>query len=455
MQPRWVSGDAECVDDEALFALARGELGHAELARVEAHLRDCSDCRAVLGEASRSLAPDDDTHEGQRTLSCIGRYEIQALIGAGASGVVYRAFDPKLQRTVAIKVLRPEQHDAPELSARMLREAQAMARLSAPTVVAVFDAGIEDGAVYLVMEYVHGSTLAAWLGAEERSVADILTVFAEAGRGLSAAHEKGLVHRDFKPENVLVAQDGGARVTDFGLAREAESQAVSGLEPHGVVQLYAPTRGLVGTPAYIAPELFAGERATAKSDQFAFCVALFAALFGQHPFAAGDRLTLAQLSERTRQHAMVSPLVLGIREPRRQRLYTVLERGLRSDPAERFADMDELLSALAAASRPRLTLGVVSGLAAALALLALVLSVRGFRSEPLELVQPAPATSAPAAAPVRQASANDAAAEPAERAPAAATAPSPSEPANNAKAKRRARKKSGDVRYRDWLKDPF
>jgi tRNA A-37 threonylcarbamoyl transferase component Bud32 len=452
MQPRWVSGSTQCVDDEALFALARGELGEGELANVEAHLRDCADCRAVLAEASRSL--DGDVGEAEkRAPTHIGRYQIEELIGAGASGVVYRALDPKLQRTVAIKVLHPDRENAPELSERMLREAQAMARLSAPQVVAVYDAGIEDGAVYLVMEYVHGSTLAAWLRASPHSREEILQVFGEAGRGLFAAHEKGLAHLDFKPENVLVSAAGHARVTDFGLARDAATlPSADGLDVQAIVQLYAPTRGLVGTPAYIAPELFMGARATPGSDQFAFCVALFAALFERHPFAAGEGITLAQLIDRASTHALLSVQDLGLREARALRLYTVLARGLSADPAERYPDMGELLLALSRAASGRVRRNLIAAAVATLALLGIVLSVRLGRPDERAAPERARATiPAPQLEPTRTAEITNVPAP--SVAPAAPAAPAKTSTAANQK--HRPKRKSGDVRYKDWLKDPF
>jgi predicted Ser/Thr protein kinase len=460
MQPRWVSGGLHCVDDELLFALARGELAQDELAPVESHLRDCSDCRAVLGEAARSLPTQAEASSELSGPRRIARFELRDLVGAGASGVVYRAFDEKLQRIVALKVLHGERQASPELSLRMLREAQAMARLSAATVVTVYDVGIEHGAVYLVMEYIDGSTLATWLRSGPRSASEILAVFADAGRGLSAAHDKGLVHRDFKPENVLVASDGRARVTDFGLSREAQSlPSNSALDPSSVVGLYAPTRGLVGTPAYIAPELFAGALATAGSDQYAFCVALFAALFGRHPFRAGEGITLEQLMHHTREYALLKPAELKLRGARMLRLHRVLERGLSPDPTQRFRHMDELLGALERASAPPLRRGVMGAFAASLLLLTVWFAARSAgheadalapRSVPGE-TRAAPAVRVERAVQTAPASSTRATPTPSVGPEAAA----PQDAAARQPEKRRAKRKSGEVRYRDWLKDPF
>jgi serine/threonine protein kinase len=208
----------------------------------------------------------------------------------------------------------------------------------------VYDVGLHQGMVYLVMEYVDGHTLSAWLHEAPRSRAEILRVFAEAGRGLGAAHDKGLVHRDFKPENVLVARDGRARVTDFGLARESESWLAERVaDDQASTELYAPTRGLIGTPAYMAPELFEGGRASAASDQFAFCVALFVALFDKHPFKAGEGIGLSELITRVRGGTLQRP---PLPDAASQRLFAVLARGLAAAPAARHPDISALLLAL-------------------------------------------------------------------------------------------------------------
>src|SRR3982751_3987229 len=177
MQTYGVPEASRCVDDETLFAFARGQLAETELQRVEAHLQDCADCRAVLAEAARSLEPAGDEAAGSEHggPASIARYRIMTLLGAGAAGVVYRAFDPQLKRAVALKLLRPELHgSSPEQSARMLREAQAMARLSDPHVVAVYDVGLHEGTVYLVMEYIDGHTLGDWLREAPRAPPEIL-----------------------------------------------------------------------------------------------------------------------------------------------------------------------------------------------------------------------------------------------------------------------------------------
>ncbi|MCB9561907.1 MAG: serine/threonine protein kinase [Kofleriaceae bacterium] len=222
----------------------------------------------------------------------VDRYEIVAWLGAGGMGVVYEAFDPELRRRVALKLVRAIRPGA-TWEARLLREAQAMAQLSHPAVVPVFDVGSYDGGVFVAMELVDGGTLKGWLQAERRSWRAALTTLIAAGRGLAAAHAAGLVHRDFKPDNVLVGKDGRVRVTDFGLARIAAADTdgddggadVDRARPAaGVADVLSRPGAIAGTPAYMAPETAAGV-ADARSDQFAFCVTLYEALYGERPFA--------------------------------------------------------------------------------------------------------------------------------------------------------------------------
>jgi eukaryotic-like serine/threonine-protein kinase len=443
-----VLGNGSCIDDESLFALARGKLAGGELSRVETHLRDCADCRAVLAEAARGLeSPSADALTSQDPPARIARYQVVSLIGAGASGVVYRGFDPRLKRTVALKVLRPDLYGkGPDQSARMLREAQSMARLSDPHVVAVYDVGLNQGKVYLVMEYIDGATLSEWLRAGPRTRTEILSVFADAGRGLSAAHDKGLVHRDFKPENVLVARDGRARVTDFGLARESENWLGNRTDDQASAELYAPTRGLVGTPAYMAPELFEGGLATPASDQFAFCVTLFVALFDKHPFKAGEGIALSELMTRVRATTLQTPALQTARD---ERLFAVLRRGLAAEPASRFPDMPRLLSELSQADRRAGKRGLM---VVALLILAALLGL-GLRWQKPVVHTESLAVPAPPAP--RQPT--DIALSAADPAPLPVVSQVPKSAASSAapREKRRPAPKPGDVRYKDWLKEPF
>ncbi|HVY25502.1 MAG TPA: serine/threonine-protein kinase [Polyangiaceae bacterium] len=455
-----VSAATACLDEDELFALARGQVAGSALARVESHLKDCADCCAVLAEAARTLEPAAD----ESVPGAIARYRVEALLGAGASGLVYRGFDPQLMRAVALKLLRPEALGAREPSERLLREAQAMARLSDPHVVTVYDVGVHQGMVYLVMEYVDGHTLSQWLIEAPRSRPEVLRVFAEAGRGLHAAHQKGLVHRDFKPENVMVSREGRARVTDFGLARESESWlAERSVDDQASTELYAPTRGLIGTPAYMAPELFEGGRASAASDQFAFCVALFVALFDKHPFKAGEGIGLSELVTRVRGGTLQHP---ALADAGAQRLFSVLQRGLAAQPSARFADMSELLSALERApGRRRRGLFLLVALVVVTALATVVPARLPGRRNPVGKgpIDNTPAAIPQAPAPVAAAPRIEAALPTASAGPTpvptsqTAAAPRPSAPATATAplAEKRRAPKPGDVRYKDWLKDPF
>ena len=221
------------------------------------------------------------------------------VLGSGGMGVVYAAFDPELNRRVAIKLVRAELGRDEHGRARMVREAQAMARLSHPNVVSVYDVGIAgDGSLFIAIELVEGGTLSDWLRQSPRSGRDVLAMFIAAGRGLAAAHRAGLVHRDFKPENVLVGTDGRPRVTDFGLvcadsADNADSVVERTTDPEPIslssssdsLQTPLTNAGVVmGTPGYMSPEQCASLPTDARSDQFSFCAALYRALYGERPF---------------------------------------------------------------------------------------------------------------------------------------------------------------------------
>ncbi len=298
----------------------------------------------------------------------LGRYVILDRIGSGGMGVVYSAYDPELDRKVALKLLRPDRDRSSGETGRLrlLREAQAIARLSHPNVIHVYDAGSFGDQVFLAMEFVEGRTLRRWLDEERPSWRDVLARFVLAGRGLAAAHAAGLVHRDFKPDNVLLGTDGRVRVVDFGLARPAgnlEAAAESDSSPGSGGILASPlTQGGValGTPAYMAPEQLRGEAADARSDQFSFCVSLYEALHGDRPFPGTEP---REIAEAVLRGAVREPPA-GTRVP--GRLRAVLFRGLSADPQRRHPSMEALLHDLErdpAAVRRR-------GLAAAAVLLA-------------------------------------------------------------------------------------
>ncbi|MDC0720622.1 serine/threonine-protein kinase [Nannocystis bainbridge] len=279
----------------------------------------------------------------------IGRFVVLREVGRGAMGVVYAGYDEELDRRVALKLVQTSGHDDPSFGrAQLLREAQALARLTHPNVVAVHEAGEFRGAVFIAMEYVDGVDLHRWLAQAPRSWREIVAALRQAGEGLRAAHDGGLVHRDFKPSNVLVGADGRVRVADFGLATRRGRTGSSGHVPKTTSPLItaealatlAGSGALIGTPAYMAPEQLRREPATAASDQFAFCVTLYEALYGRRPFT-GD--TLEVLAEHV-LHAEPPPAAPDPRVP--QWLHAVLVRGLAKDPARRHAGMAELLELL-------------------------------------------------------------------------------------------------------------
>ncbi|MBC8074423.1 MAG: serine/threonine protein kinase, partial [Deltaproteobacteria bacterium] len=280
----------------------------------------------------------------------VDRYVILELLGAGGMGVVYAAYDPQLDRRVALKLLRAKARGDVG-RARMIREAHALAKLSHPNVVTVFDAGIHDDEVFLAMELVEGETLRAWLQQRDRSWQESLPVLILAGRGLASAHAAGVLHRDFKPENVMIdaAMSAGAervRVMDFGLARRSGAESGESTPLEAELAASEPdanitrTGALLGTPAYMAPESFAGASGDARSDQFAFCVTAWEALFGERPHARAS--VRAQVDAVRGGAAPRAPA--GTRVP--GWLQRTLTRGLAVDPAERWPSLEALLAQL-------------------------------------------------------------------------------------------------------------
>ncbi len=294
----------------------------------------------------------------------VGRYVIRGRVGVGGMGVVYAADDAALGRRVAIKLLHGAGSEG-QARGRILREAQALARLSHPNVVQIYEVGEVGRQVFVAMEFIEGLTLAQWQIQQPRSWRELLDVYLQAGRGLAAAHAVGLVHRDFKPENVLVGADERVRVLDFGLARTDGEGAPAELRPAGdaLLQPITATGAMLGTALYMSPEQWQAGPVDPRSDQFSFCVALHAALFGVHPFAAATAQEL-----RARVLAGVVAAAPG-RVP--GRLRRALLRGLRVDPGQRFPDMPALLGELERVRRGRplawLGLGVLAlGVGAAL-----------------------------------------------------------------------------------------
>ncbi|MFY0532801.1 protein kinase domain-containing protein [Nannocystis pusilla] len=275
----------------------------------------------------------------------LGRYRLLERLGAGGMGIVYAAYDARLERKLALKLLRPSRLGSAEAVARTLREARALARLSHPHVVHVYEVGELDGReIFVAMEHLAGPTLRAWLDAEPRPWPEVLAVFRQAGEGLAAAHAHGIVHRDFKPHNAMFGADGRVRVLDFGLAQvdgAAEArEPLAAANPDDLPRTLTSTGALLGTPAYMAPEQLAGHKGDARSDQFSFCVALYEALYGHRPFA-GE--TLGELADSVSSER-VTPPPRSTDVPAWVR--AALLRGLRADPERRWPSMTELLAAL-------------------------------------------------------------------------------------------------------------
>ncbi len=256
-------------------------------------------------------------------------------------GVVYSAYDEQLDRKIALKYLEAGRDEGTSGQPRLLREAQALARVSHPNVVQVYEVGAHGRDVYIAMEFVSGRTLRAWIGAP-RPWREILGVYLQAGRGLAAAHAAGLVHRDFKPDNVMLGEDGRVRVMDFGLARTldepAETLQIRALPGAQELSLSRTAAGrIIGTPAYMAPEQHAGATSEARTDQFAYCVALYEALYGQRPFEGEDLRSLTANVSQGR-----------VREPSRRDvprwLRRILLRGLSVEVSRRWPSMQALLA---------------------------------------------------------------------------------------------------------------
>jgi hypothetical protein len=374
----------ECLDANAVQDLMSGALDHAARALAVQHLDGCEDCRGLISllarDATRDAALDtlkgvapgatvamNETvtslarHPALRTLDplgatadvnelpdadgqvrvrattqvgkMIGRYTLVERIGAGAMGIVYRADDPGLGRRVALKLLhKPDE----ALTDRLVREARSMAQVNHPNVVAVYDAGVSEGATYIAMELVTGSSLRIWQQ-DARPLAETIETYIAAGRGLAAAHAAGIIHRDFKPDNVLVGSDGRVRVTDFGLSSARPSEEVG----PGVSDLELTRSGMVlGTPAYMAPEQFSGGNVDPRTDQFNFSVALYEALYGERPFRGK---TFDELGDNVCD-GKIRPA------PARSRvsgeLRKIVLRGLSVRPGDRYPTMDHLLDDL-------------------------------------------------------------------------------------------------------------
>ncbi|WP_224372801.1 tetratricopeptide repeat protein [Hyalangium versicolor] len=417
----------EHLDAAEVTRFLRGQLPPERASQVESHLATCKPCGELLAadqevvtevpadlEASyatgAAFAAGSDAADAAPLPSepatpqwikegrapqrgeQVGRYLVLERVGQGGMGTVYSAWDPDLGRRVAIKLLRMDKHHAEGRAmgqARLLREAQAMARVTHPHVIAVYDVGTLGEGVFVAMEFVDGTTLKKWIKEKPRPWREVLDTFVAAGRGLAGAHSAGLVHRDFKPDNVLIGKDGRIGVTDFGLARLAEEgvEPPRAALPNGTRVDESPELAqltqeghAVGTLMYMAPEQRRGEAPDARADQFSFCVALYWALFGVWPFErqrsskdadyspGSSHKGTSRPSQRAGDERPVDPSSGAFEPPSESRVPTFVRRailrGLSPEPKDRFSSMEALLSQLE--YRPRRARLVASAAAAVL-----------------------------------------------------------------------------------------
>ncbi|MFO0640980.1 MAG: protein kinase [Polyangiaceae bacterium] len=342
-----MGGERGCVDDDELVALADARLSPEDRASLVSHAERCASCQALVGailtEADGASDPNATVDERDRHEPRIpverARYELGRTLGEGAMGRVVLAQDTRLDRPVALKLLVDESSGSVALEARLTREARAMAKLLHPNVVAVFDAGrLGDGRLFVAMEYVDGETLRQHVARAKPSREAIVRLYLAAARGLVAAHDLGLVHRDFKADNVLVSASGEVKVGDFGLVRNALGGAVredahddEGPASHGLTR----DGTILGTPAYMAPEQHEGRPADARADEFAFMASLYESLAGKRPYAGSS---LAGLHDAKKT---LPPPPTGD-----EALDTIVLRGLSPRPEDRYPDMREVALAL-------------------------------------------------------------------------------------------------------------
>lgn len=397
----------DCPEPSQIATLVNGAGVPLDLGELEQHLAGCLDCASVVAAAlsaswsSREAAADETTalslsiHRDAGTVSTgptegifptlragvgiipagtrLGRYRVRRWLGRGGMGEVYEGYDPELDRRVALKLLRLRGRSDLSAQRRLRREAQTLARLSSPHVVAALDVGTFGDQLFLVMELIEGPTLATWLASQHRPWREILDVFLAAGEGIAVAHDVGVIHRDFKPQNVLIGGDGNARVSDFGLARDADEPPVGatggwaeGDQTETERTALTQTGMVIGTPRYMAPEQFLRRPLDVRVDQFSFCVALYEALFGSHPFAArpsrGDSrrhaaegsLAPVQSLESLRTAVLSGvPTSTPARSLVPRSVVAVLRRGLARSPEDRYPTLRELLSALRQARSTR------------------------------------------------------------------------------------------------------
>jgi len=394
------------LDDNAASEFVSGGMPPSAITKVEGHLAGCRDCRQLVAalamDASNDsnaatvphekLSPSQVAQRPTRKLTVgdrVGRYLVLSALGAGGMGVVFSAYDPQLDRKVALKLLRAGiTYNTKDARTRLRREAQAIAQLSHPNVVAVYDVGTtEEDDLYIAMEFVEGDTLTTWLKQYPRTWREIVDVFLQAARGLMAAHSVGLLHRDFKPDNVLVGHDGRVRVTDFGLARSVITPD-DGVRPRpgpegGTTALnveLTATGTVLGTPRYMAPEQLTGPDIDARADQFSFCVALYEALYGTHPLPGATSVSMLE------QNEPATPPPDGSKIP--AYIARCVMRGLERERSKRYPGMATLVGDLQPPA-PRATMRYLAFGAVGFVLIAGAAAAMWWRPEEPALIEPA------------------------------------------------------------------
>jgi serine/threonine protein kinase/ABC-type branched-subunit amino acid transport system substrate-binding protein len=381
----------DCASEDEMLEFVEGRTSDEARSRIVRHVDTCSACATLIAELAREASTGGARREPESGAAAkksalvapgdaVGRYVVRRLLGAGGMGAVYEAHDPQLDRAVAVKLLRPNV-GGKDLDARLLREAKAMAKLWHPEVIAVLDAGRHGEQLFIAMELVKGGTMRSWQRAAARPWREIVAMYLRAGRGLAQAHGAGIVHRDFKPDNVLVGDDGRVRVTDFGLARDIdaieptaeEAPAADDEDASPVATSLTRTGMILGTPAYMAPEQVGGQGVDVRSDVFSYCVALYEALYGELPFRGA---TIEEL-QRAKAAGVIAPPKSDRGVPDRVRRALLV--GLRARPEERYASMQKLLDALTRATR-RSRAPFVAIAAAAVAIAAIVPALRATRT---------------------------------------------------------------------------
>jgi serine/threonine protein kinase len=366
-----------CPDENLLSQLAEGKLQGPDRADIDRHLDTCADCTLLVGELARLAAP---------ARSAPKRYQVIRQLGAGAMGVVWEAEDTNLHRRVALKFVKPEGADDGRLRKRLLREARALAQVRHPNVVSVYDAGEADDEVCLVLELVTGTNARAWRAAKPRTTAEIVNVWKQAAAGLAAVHKAGIVHRDIKPDNVFVSEDGRVLVGDFGLATGGAVGMTTSLTVSGAV---------IGTPLYMSPEQLQGDVASVKSDQFALCASFWEAIVDERPFRGTTIAAIVLAMTRTPE------IPKGVTAEQR-RVLAVLQRGLDPEPDARFPDLDALIAALdrpAKRSRAPLWIALGAVVLAAGTTAAVLAATRSSSSEASPAPAPPPTATTPAPTP--------------------------------------------------------